>query len=87
MPELDTGRLFGPLGSVKGSTDGDGWRGEAASSRGCSRAQSWDPRAKVRAGAGDIQPLVSLEQGLWLSIPQAGAASGFLQDLGAAPEV
>lgn len=82
-PELDRGRIFGPLGSVKVSTDGDGWHGEAASSRGCSR----DPRAKVRAGAGDIKPFASLEQGLWLSIPQAEAASSSLQDLGTAPEV
>lgn len=28
MPGLDTGRLLGPLGSVKVSTDGDEWRGE-----------------------------------------------------------
>lgn len=28
MPGLDTGRLLRPLGSVKVSTDGDGWRRE-----------------------------------------------------------
>lgn len=59
-PESDAGRLLGPRGSVKVSTDGDGGLMEAASSRGCSRGQGWHPRAKVRAGAGDIQPLASL---------------------------
>lgn len=89
MPGLDTGRLLGPLGSVKVSTDGDGRRGEAASSRGCfqqgllqgselgpscqSGSRSRSRQALGQPGAGSLAQHPSGWGCLWLSPGPGGS--------------